>query len=220
MQSFTWHRRLLPLTIAVLALLFMDKAVGLAREAATTDAPSLTPLAAAAPLAPPSSSKSTQLPVQAIGSVSANPATPAELELLRSLKARRSALDDREHKLNERDELLQSAEVKLQAKLDQLAQLQGRLEEMEQAREKRSSSNWTGLVKTYEDMKPRDASAIFNVLDMPVLLEVLDRMDERKAASVLAGMAPERAKLATQMLAMKRTHQEQIGMAATPIASR
>ena len=54
--------------------------------------------------------------------------------------------------------------------------------------------NWRGLVKLYESMKPRDAAAIFNELDMPVLLQVLDRMKEAKAAPVLAAMQPDKAR--------------------------
>ncbi len=64
---------------------------------------------------------------------------------------------------------------------------------------------WAGLVQTYEAMKPREAAAIFDALDMQVLLQVLDRMQERRAAPVLAAMQPDRARLATQMLAEMRT---------------
>ncbi len=42
-------------------------------------------------------------------------------------------------------------------------------------------ANWAGLVKVYETMKPRDAAAIFNDMDLPVLLQVLDRMKEAKS---------------------------------------
>ena len=56
-------------------------------------------------------------------------------------------------------------------------------------------------MKVYESMRPRDAASIFDVLDMHVLLEVLDRMNDRKAAAILAAMQPERARMATQMLA-------------------
>ena len=54
-------------------------------------------------------------------------------------------------------------------------------------------------------MKPRDAAVIFNDLDLPVLLPVLDRMKEAKAAPVLAAMHPERARQVTSELAQLRT---------------
>ena len=49
-------------------------------------------------------------------------------------------------------------------------------------------------MKLYEAMKPRDAATIFNDLEMPVLLQVVDRMKEAKAAPVLAAMQPDKAR--------------------------
>lgn len=226
MASFSWQSRVLPLTMVVIALLFANKAVGLVRDAtaaggtpaaAAAAVPTPTPPASASPAGPGPSD--TPAPAGASAG-SAPPAaaavSPAELQLLQDLRKRRAALDDRERHLDQRGDLLQTAQVRLQAKLDELTALQQRLEQLDNSRRKRDGANWTGLVKLYEDMKPRDASAIFNVLDIPVLLEVLGRMDERKAASIMAGMLPERARLVTQMLAQKRTHEDAIPPAASP----
>lgn len=215
MRSFSWQSRVLPLTMVVIALLFANKAVGLVREATAAGAG---PTAVVVASASAAAHVETALPAAAgpsvatAGSATPVPAavTPAELQILQDLRKRRAALDDREHRLDQRDDLLQTAQVKLQAKLDELTALQQRLEQLDDSRRKRDGANWAGLVKLYEDMKPRDASAIFNVLDIPVLLEVLDRMDERKAAPIMAGMLPERARLVTQMLAQKRTHEDAI----------
>jgi flagellar motility protein MotE (MotC chaperone) len=54
-------------------------------------------------------------------------------------------------------------------------------------------------------MKPRDAATIMNELDLPVLLEVVDRMKEAKAAPILAAMQPDRARQVTAELARQRT---------------
>jgi flagellar motility protein MotE (MotC chaperone) len=53
-------------------------------------------------------------------------------------------------------------------------------------------------------MRPRDAATIFNGLDKPVLLEILDRMKPAKASPVIALMEPESARQATADLAGKR----------------
>ncbi len=60
-------------------------------------------------------------------------------------------------------------------------------------------------MKVYEGMKPRDAATIFNDLDMNVLLGVVDRMKDRKAAPVLAAMQPDKARELTTKLATLRT---------------
>ena len=210
MRSFAWHKRLLPLTITVMALLFTEKAVSLAREASVKGAGQVaadaTPASAAAVQA------SLPKPSRPPASPSLLPpaASSAELQLLQDLRKRRQALDERERQLDRTADLIQAADLKLRAKLDELTILRTRLEQVEDDRRKRNTANWRGLVETYEDMKPRDAAGIFNVLDMNVLLEVLDRMAERKAAAVLAAMLPERARLATQMLAQKRLHADTV----------
>src|SRR3546814_19626533 len=62
----------------------------------------------------------------------------------------------------------------------------------------------SSLVKIYESMKPKDAARIFEHLDMEVLLEVVERMKERKTAPILAELDPERASTVTLELAKLR----------------
>lgn len=203
MRSLSKKGRLLPVTMTVISLLFAEKAVGIAREVTSSNQSQIS----ASAVGDTPSTKETRATV----SPSAAPAptvTPAELQVLQDLRERRRALDERERQLDQRAELLASVSMKLQTKLDELTSLQHNLEQLEQAKHARENANWRGLVETYEDMKAQDAAAIFNVLDISVLLEVLDRMEERKAAAVLAAMMPERARLATQMLAQRRLRQE------------
>ncbi len=128
----------------------------------------------------------------------------AERSLLLDLRKRRQQLEERASLLEEREAVQAAAEAKLASRVDQLTALQARLESLEAGRQQHASENWVGLVHVYEAMKPRDAAAIFDALDMQVLLQVLDRMQDRKAAPVLAAMQPDRARLATQLLAEMR----------------
>ena len=52
--------------------------------------------------------------------------------------------------------------------------------------------------------RPRDAAAIFDDLELPVLIEILDRMGERKAAPVIGAMRPDKARTLTAELARHR----------------
>lgn len=139
----------------------------------------------------------------------APPAEPAvseaERTLLQDLRARRAELDSREAGVQSREAVLGATEKRLTARVDELQALQTRLEALDHTRRERDESNWRSLVKTYEAMRPRDAAAIFNELDQPVLIQVLDRMKEAKAAPVLAAMLPDRARTATTELAKWRT---------------
>ncbi|MCQ8279678.1 hypothetical protein NFI95_14630 [Acetobacteraceae bacterium KSS8] len=209
MARLSWQRVLLPATIAVMFVAFSERASTLAIAATESRMP-----AASAPVilpTMPTKSPDTKTPI-----VQATPTGADDTSGLGDLRRQREALDRRAAALDERAELLGAAEQKLQARLEQLSVLQERLEQTEQQRKARASANWNGLVKTYEAMKPEDAAAIFNVLDMDVLLEVLDRMDDRKEAAVLAAMLPERARQATQMLARKRLQEN--ADAPSPVA--
>ena len=104
-----------------------------------------------------------------------------------------------------REAMQVAAERRLNERVTELTALQTRLEQLEQTRRERDDANWRGLVKTYETMRPRDAATILNELDSPVLLQVLDRMKEAKAALVLAAMLPDRARAATAGLAQLRS---------------
>jgi flagellar motility protein MotE (MotC chaperone) len=128
--------------------------------------------------------------------------------VLLELRQRRQELDARDAAVTARESMLTAAEQKLTARVAELQALQKKLVAMEAARKEREDVSWQGLVKLYEAMKPRDAATIFNDLDMPVLLQVVDRMKEAKAAPVLAAMQPDKARDLTAKLAQMRTQRD------------
>ena len=138
----------------------------------------------------------------------APPVTDAERTVLLELRQRREELDARDAALAARESVLAAAEQKLSARVAELQALQKKLEALETARKEREDASWQGLVKLYEAMKPRDAATIFNDLEMPVLLQVVDRMKEAKAAPVLAAMQPDKARDLTAKLAQLRTQRD------------
>ena len=166
---------------------------GATTQVATAQAATAQGAAGAAPVMP-------SMPVAPAPAVGAG-----ERTVLLELRRRRDELDARETMVNAREATLAAAELRLGARVGELQTLQKKLEDLEQAREQRDDASWQGLVKLYETMKPRDAAAIFNDLDMPVLLSVVDRMKDAKAATVLAAMQPDKAREVTTKLATLRT---------------
>jgi flagellar motility protein MotE (MotC chaperone) len=202
--------RLLPATMVVAAVLLVSKAAGIGL--ALLPAVAVVAKAAAAPAVEPAHAAPPSPPVQP-ASMPREPSAPpppvvseAERRLLQDLRARREELDSRDRILVQREGVLDAAEQRLTARVTQLSALQARLEQLEKERRDHDEANWLGLVKVYETMKPREAAAIFNDMDLPVLLGVLDRMKEAKAATVLGAMQPDRARMATTQLAAQRTH--------------
>jgi flagellar motility protein MotE (MotC chaperone) len=200
--------RLLPITIFALGSLLAVKSVELVSAAV----PSLDAAPAAVAGTNPGSASASQAPPEPAAQPSQDagppPVTDAERGVLLGLRERRQELDARDAALTARESVLIAAEQKLTARVAELQALQKKLEALETARKEREDVSWQGLVKLYEAMKPRDAATIFNDLDMPVLLQVVDRMKEAKAAPVLAAMQPDKARDLTARIAQMRTRRD------------
>ncbi len=130
--------------------------------------------------------------------------TPTEMDILQSLKKRRLALDEREKELEVKLKVLDVAEERINARMNEMRELQQELKRVLNNYEDKQDSEIRGLVKIYENMKPADAATIFNEMDMPILLAVIDKMSERKVAPVLAAMLPTKARDVTEELAEMR----------------
>jgi flagellar motility protein MotE (MotC chaperone) len=150
-----------------------------------------TPIAMPAP-APPAAAAGTA------------PAEAAERVVLEALRARRTEVEAREQAAAQREVMLAAAERRLTQRVEELTALQTRLEALERDRASREETGLRGLVKLYEGMRPRDAAQIFDELEMPVLLPIVDRMREARASPVVAAMRPDRARALTAELARLR----------------
>ena len=200
--------RLLPVAIAAMAGLFVVKAdglIGLLRGGAAVVAPARAADPPPPPPAPVSAARPAPAPPpQALPVSAPDPATVAERALLEQLRARRVEIEAREQAVVAQEMVLQATERRLARRVEELGALQQRLEALDRVRTDREEAGWRGLVRTYEAMRPRDAAAIFNELEMPVLVEIIDRMGERKAAPVIGAMRAEQARLVTAELARHR----------------
>lgn len=130
--------------------------------------------------------------------------TPAEVELLQDLSRRRDALAAREAELEARAAVLQAAEDQIAGRIAELEALRDRIEGLLVSYDEQEQANIRSLVRIYENMRPRDAARIFEALEMPVLLDVVDGMREAKSAPILAQMLPAKARDLTAELALRR----------------
>lgn len=124
-----------------------------------------------------------------------------ELDILQSLSERREELEKRAQEMDLKEKLLEATELRINDKISEIRGLKVEVEKLLEAYNKEETSKIQSLVKIYENMKPKDAAQIFNQLDMPILLEVIAKMSERKAAPILAQMDPIKAKELTVDLA-------------------
>lgn len=130
--------------------------------------------------------------------------SPDEIKVLQSLARRREEIEKREQRLDAQEALLKAAEQEVDRKIAELNKLRGELEALLGQQQKMEDDRILSLVKIYENMKPKEAAAIFNTLDMDVLLAVIGKMSERRSSPIIANMDTDRARLVTIRLAEQR----------------
>ena len=155
--------------------------------------------------APPKLEPAVAPPTPSNLGASAPALTEEEIVVLQKLAARRDALDAREHELELRENLLAAAEKRIDGKLAELKKVQGAVSGLLQKHDDEEETKLKQLVKMYEIMKPKEAAAIFEKLEMPVLLDVVERMREQKSGPIIAKMDPTKAEKLTAALADRRT---------------
>ena len=132
------------------------------------------------------------------------PEQRAEREVLQALRARRAELDAREQALLTREVVAEATERRAAQRLEELSALQRQSAAGDRDRSEREEAGWRQMVKLYEGLRPRDAAAIFDELDLALLVPLMGRLREAKAAPILGAMRPERARALTAELARHR----------------
>lgn len=131
-----------------------------------------------------------------------------EVDILETLSARREQLAKWEEDIKTKERVLDATELRLNKKIDETKTLETSVKTLLEEYKKQEDAKIRSLVKIYENMKPKDAARIFDELDMPVLVLVVDTMSERKVAPILANMNPLNAKKLTMELAEDRKLKE------------
>ncbi|MDO8875493.1 MAG: flagellar protein FlbB [Pseudolabrys sp.] len=127
--------------------------------------------------------------------------SPGERAILGRLQDRRQELDDRGKELEMRESLIKAAEKRLEAKVNELKEIEARIKAASGAREEAEAQRFKGIVAMYENMKPKDAARIFDRLDMRILAEVATTLKPRTMSEILAQMTPDAAEKLTVELA-------------------
>lgn len=136
------------------------------------------------------------------------PTPPAECKSEDDLRAVLEALDSRKKRLDDREQMIAK-------RLDALAvadrEIADRLQEMTRAEEELSRTlaiadqaaekDISRLVSVYENMKPKDAAALFEEMDPNFAAGFLARMNPESAAGVMAGLSPQVAYTLSVVLA-------------------
>jgi len=143
--------------------------------------------------------------------------TPIEVELLQHLVKRREELDRWQKNIEIKEATLDAAEKRVNDKITQIENMKKEVTELLAQYNEKEDAKINSLVKIYENMKPKDAARIFDEVEMPILLLVIDKMPEKKTAPILALMDPKKAKqLTVQIAEQHRIGGSALAKAASP----
>ncbi|WP_419740757.1 MotE family protein [Ruegeria sp.] len=113
--------------------------------------------------------------------------------LLTELLRREKRLKQREEALEEQEKAVEIARAAIETRLAALQQAEEDLRETLALANKAAETDLTRLTDVYQNMKPKDAAALFETMDPSFAAGFLSRMPADAAAGVLAGLSPEAA---------------------------
>ncbi len=128
----------------------------------------------------------------------------SDQELLQHFAERRAEIEKRTKEIEQREALLTAAEKRIDQKVSEMEKVRSDIQKLMSQGDEKQSAQLESLVKIYETMKPKEAARIFEELEMPVLLGVIQKMKENKSAPILASMDPVKAKEVTSALIERR----------------
>lgn len=113
--------------------------------------------------------------------------------LLTELLRREAAVRQRESALRDRERALEIADEAIATRLSALQEAKASLRETLAVADKAAETDLTRLTDVYQNMKPKDAAALFETMDPVFAAGFLSRMPPEAAAGVMAGLSPEAA---------------------------
>ncbi|MEZ4755122.1 MAG: hypothetical protein R3A13_12635 [Bdellovibrionota bacterium] len=123
-----------------------------------------------------------------------------EVKVLKALDSRRIELQERNERIERKEQELDSRDRAFAAKLTELRELTERLNIEREKDQRKKSGKLEQLANVYGSMNPEEAAQLMEQLDVTIALSLIQRMPEKRIGQILAMMSPERALVLTKML--------------------
>ena len=194
----------------------LSSSAALAQNAAppaATPTPATTPAPAPAKEGEPPAEAPAESKTADAGATNFDPSTltKSEIDTLQRLAERRDIIEQRERELVAKEGLMKAAETRIDGKIAQLQDLEKNIKVLLTQYDQQKDNELEQLKNIYAAMKPKDAAGIFDTLDMPILVGLVNKMGVRQSAPIMALMSREKATALTEEL----TSRKQLGAATT-----
>ncbi len=131
------------------------------------------------------------------------PVTASERAVLERLQARRQEIEARAREIDIRENLIKSAEKRIEGRIEEMKATESRINVATQQKNDAEAARLKGLVTMYENMKPKDAAKVFDRLEISVLFEIASQIAPRKMSDIMGQMQPEAAERLTVEMARR-----------------
>jgi flagellar motility protein MotE (MotC chaperone) len=131
------------------------------------------------------------------------PVTASERAVLERLQSRRQEIEARSREVDIRENLIKSAEKRIEGRIEEMKATESRITVASQQRDDAEAARFKGLVTTYENMRPKDAAKVFDRLEISVLFDIASQINPRKMSDILGQMQPEAAERLTVEMARR-----------------
>ncbi len=133
--------------------------------------------------------------------------TPDDFQpMLDAFRQREARLSSQELALEDRMQALKVANREIERKLAELTKAEEALRETIALADTAAESDLDRLTRVYENMKPKQAAALFEEMDPNFAAGFIGRMRPEAAAAVMAGLSPEAAHAFSVVLAGRNTN--------------
>jgi flagellar motility protein MotE (MotC chaperone) len=143
-------------------------------------------------------------PVALPGDAQLSASSCADPALRSAIDEQKADLAQRTRHIVEAEAVLAAAEARATAQVERLTALKKDIEALMRQRSALQNEDLKRMTTIYETMKPRDAARIFSDLETPVVIDVLDRMQERRSAPIIAELDDSKAREVTRVILQRR----------------
>ena len=124
----------------------------------------------------------------------------AERETLLSLRQTKQALDARQKALDEREQAARTAEAKIARRLKELEAMESGIKDLLAQEQSINTKKIKRLTAVYEAMKADRSAPVIARMELPIIVRMFSRMDEKKVGKILSFLPPEKAVVISQAL--------------------
>ena len=124
--------------------------------------------------------------------------------LRQAIDEQRADVATRARHLRDAEAVLAAAEARVGAQIRTLTGVRAEVQALMTQRSTLQQEDLRRMVAIYEAMKPRDAARIFNELETDIIVDLLDRLPERRSAPIIAEMTDAKAREVTRIILQRR----------------